>query len=51
MKKNKKKLVPLLSYDKKDYSYRCNLDDDDLYNPCWNCTLFYFPLGCMKGED
>lgn len=36
---------------KKDYSSICNCDDEDMANPCWECTKFLFPIGCMAGED
>lgn len=37
--------------EKKDYSAKCNLDDEDLHNDCWGCSRFLFPIGCMVGED
>lgn len=37
--------------EKKDYSAKCNLNDEDLHNDCWGCSRFLFPIGCMVGED
>lgn len=37
--------------EKLDYSNTCNMDDDDVTNPCWECKYFLFPIGCMKDED
>lgn len=35
---------------KDDYSNICTMDDDK--DPhCWECRLFVFPIGCMKGEE
>lgn len=29
----------------------CNHDDDDMTNPCSDCTEFCFPIGCMVDRD
>lgn len=36
--------------EKKDYSTQCNLDDEDMNNPCRKCKHFIFPIGCMLAE-
>jgi len=36
---------------KYDFSFKCNLDDDDMSNPCLICNKFCFPIGCMVGEQ
>ena len=33
-----------------DHSATCNMDDDDVNNPCMSCYNFMLPIGCMKGE-
>lgn len=33
---------------KHDYSNECDMNDDNENNPCWNCSYFCFPIGCLK---
>lgn len=33
---------------KHDYSNECDMNDDNENNPCWNCSYFLFPIGCIK---
>ena len=36
---------------KTNYSKNCNKNDEDMNNPCWSCTEFLFPIGCMYYEN
>lgn len=40
-----------MSIIKKDYSATCDLNDDDLNNPCEKCSHYIFPIGCMLNEN
>ena len=40
-----------MSIIKKDYSATCDLNDDDLNNPCEKCLHYIFPIGCMLNEN
>ena len=36
---------------KRDFSQNCNKNDEDLTNPCLECSRFLFPIGCMIEEE
>ena len=36
---------------KLNYSAECDLDDENLNNPCEKCLCFIFPVGCIMHED
>lgn len=39
-----------MNNEKKDYSEHCNLNDEDMNNPCLQCKNFVFPIGCMIAD-
>lgn len=36
--------------ERKDFSGTCDRDDENPNNPCWDCSNFVFPIGCMIDE-